>query len=41
MGCSATSTSVIFHIFFVALSPLLSYKEGMPLTNISWLTAAE
>ncbi len=29
------------HIFFVALSPLLYYKEGMPLTNISWLPAAE
>ena len=25
------------HIFFVLLSPSLYYKEGLPLTNLSWL----
>ncbi|HXE97580.1 MAG TPA: DUF1904 family protein [Dongiaceae bacterium] len=27
------------HIFFVLLAPSLYYKEGLPLQNISWLTA--
>lgn len=29
------------HIFFILLSPLLYYKQGAPLTDISWLPAAE